>query len=391
MNKVIVALIFLLLAAGRPARAQQDSITVSLLTCAPGTEIYQLFGHTALRCQLPSRGQDLVFNYGMFDFNTPNFVFRFVKGETDYQLGVTTFDRFVMQYARRGSEVYEQVLNLSLKEKQRLLDLLEENYLPQNRTYRYNYFYDNCTTRARDRIEECVDGRIIFPKGKEGLSYRDIVHQYTEGHEWDELGIDLCLGSEADKPIDGRQQMFAPFYLKEAVRRGAIVEGDTIRQLMMGEAKIVRVRGAVAEKGFPLSPMTCALILLAVSCLMAAWQMRRGRVLWLWDIVLFGAQGLAGCIIAFLVFFSIHPTVGSNWLILLLNPIPLIYLPFMVWRAVKGRKDLFHAIHAVYLILFMIIMPFLPQEFHATIVPLALSLLVCSASHLYIYYRQGKQ
>ena len=162
-----------------PLRAQQaDSIQFSLLTCAPGQEIYELFGHTAIRYQNFTRNEDYVFNYGMFSFRTPNFVYRFVKGETDYQLGITPYIYFQAEYAMRGSSVYQQVLNLTEAEKQKLYDLLRENYLPQNRIYRYNYFYDNCTTRARDQIEKAVAGTVVYPEQVPASSFREIVHHY---------------------------------------------------------------------------------------------------------------------------------------------------------------------------------------------------------------------
>ncbi len=391
MNKLIIILALLLSFGMQPLNAQQDSVKVSLLTCAPGTEIYALFGHTALRYEDPAHGQDIVFNYGIFDFNTPNFIFRFVKGETDYKLGVAPYESFEWQYAMRGSSVYQQTLNLTSAEKQKLWDLLEENYRPENRVYRYNFFYDNCTTRARDRFEECIDGKVTYPEGKEGLSFRDIVHQYTKGHEWDELGIDMCLGSEADVPIDARKQMFAPFYLLEAAKKATIMEGDSLRSLVLAEKKIVDVEPEEEETGFPLSPMACVVILMGVTCLIGWLQIRIKKVIWIWDILLFGAQGLAGCVIAFLVFFSIHPTVGSNWLIILFNPIPLIYLPIMVYRAIKGKKDLYHVINVVYLTLFIMIMPFVGQKFNATVLPLALCLLICSACHVLLYYRRNNK
>lgn len=193
---------------------QTDSIQFSLLTCAPGSEIYALFGHTAIRYQNFSKGVDLVFNYGMFSFDTPHFVYRFVKGETDYQLGITPYSYFESEYAFRGSSVYQQVLNLTYLEKISLLKLLQDNYLPENRVYRYNYFYDNCTTRARDQIERSIQGKVVYPSVDWHKTFRGIVHEFTKGSPWDELGIDLCLGAEADKPIDLRQQMFAPFYMR---------------------------------------------------------------------------------------------------------------------------------------------------------------------------------
>lgn len=366
-----------------------DSIRFSLLTCAPGTEIYSLFGHTAIRYENYTRRIDVVFNYGMFSFNTPNFIFRFVAGETDYQLGITPYSYFEAEYAMRGSSVYQQVLNLTQSEKERLLTILENNYLPENRIYRYNYFYDNCTTRARDKIEECIEGKVVYPDSLSGKSYRSIVHEFTAGSPWDEFGIDLCLGAEADKEINKRQQMFSPFYMKYYASNAYIVDaGGTRRPLILDETKIVDVEPEEVQPGFILSPLMCGALFLALCVVMAWGQWKTQRIWWGWDVVLYGLQGLAGCIIAFLFFFSIHPTVGSNWLLILFNPIPLLYLPFMVYKAVKRKKDYYHVGNMVYLTLFITILPFCGQEFNLTVLPLALGLLVTSASHVLVWNKK---
>lgn len=366
-----------------------DSIRFSLLTCAPGTEIYSLFGHTAIRYENYTRRIDVVFNYGMFSFNTPNFIFRFVAGETDYQLGITPYSYFEAEYAMRGSSVYQQVLNLTQSEKERLLTILENNYLPENRIYRYNYFYDNCTTRARDKIEECIEGKVVYPDSLSGKSYRSIVHEFTAGSPWDEFGIDLCLGAEADKEINKRQQMFSPFYMKYYASNAYIVDAGGIRRpLILDETKIVDVEPEEVQPGFVLSPLMCGALFLALCVVMAWGQWKTQRIWWGWDIVLYGLQGLAGCIIAFLFFFSVHPTVGSNWLLILFNPIPLLYLPFMVYKAVKRKKDYYHVGNMVYLTLFITILPFCGQEFNLTVLPLALGLLVTSASHVLVWNKK---
>ena len=366
-----------------------DSIRFSLLTCAPGTEIYSLFGHTAIRYENYTRRIDVAFNYGMFSFNTPNFIFRFVAGETDYQLGITPYSYFEAEYAMRGSSVYQQVLNLTQSEKERLLTILENNYLPENRIYRYNYFYDNCTTRARDKIEECIEGKVVYPDSLSGKSYRSIVHEFTAGSPWDEFGIDLCLGAEADKEINKRQQMFSPFYMKYYASNAYIVDaGGTRRPLILDETKIVDVEPEEVQPGFILSPLMCGALFLALCVVMAWGQWKTQRIWWGWDIVLYGLQGLAGCIIAFLFFFSVHPTVGSNWLLILFNPIPLLYLPFMVYKAVKRKKDYYHVGNMVYLTLFITILPFCGQEFNLTALPLALGLLVTSASHVLVWNKK---
>ena len=366
-----------------------DSIRFSLLTCAPGTEIYSLFGHTAIRYENYTRRIDVAFNYGMFSFNTPNFIFRFVAGETDYQLGITPYSYFEAEYAMRGSSVYQQVLNLTQSEKERLLTILENNYLPENRIYRYNYFYDNCTTRARDKIEECIEGKVVYPDSLSGKSYRSIVHEFTAGSPWNEFGIDLCIGAEADKEINKRQQMFSPFYMKYYASNAYIVDaGGTRRPLILDETKIVDVEPEEVQPGFILSPLMCGALFLALCVVMAWGQWKTQRIWWGWDIVLYGLQGLAGCIIAFLFFFSVHPTVGSNWLLILFNPIPLLYLPFMVYKAVKRKKDYYHVGNMVYLTLFITILPFCGQEFNLTVLPLALGLLVTSASHVLVWNKK---
>ena len=366
-----------------------DSVRISLLTCAPGSEIYALFGHSAIRYENPEKDQDWVFNYGMFSFKEPNFVMRFVKGETDYQLGVVPFRYFETEYALRGSSVYQQVLNLTDEEKVRLISLLEENYLPSNRVYRYNYFYDNCTTRARDKVEESIQGKVVYPEIEKEVSFRDIIHEFTAGSEWGEFGIDLCLGSEADEPIDERKQMFAPFYMMEAARGAMIHRADTVVPLVLEEFKVV---DAVLEDepAFPLSPMTCAMGLLVATAFVVGWGIRKGRPCLAWNVLMFFLQGLGGCIVAFLFFFSLHPTVGSNWLLMLFHPLALFYLPIMIYRGIKGKKDPYHWLNVVLLTSFMILMPFISQEFNLTVLPLALSLLLVSVGHIYTYYLKNK-
>jgi len=390
-------LILLLLTIGMefgkllPVSATEDSIRVSLLTCSPGTEIYALFGHTAIRYEDKAKGADWVFNYGMFSFQTPNFVMRFVKGETDYQLGVIPYTYFEEEYSGRGSYVEQQVLNLTSEEKARLFRLLEENYRPENRTYRYNYFYDNCTTRARDKIEESVEGQIVYPEEREKLTFRDIIHQYTIGHEWSELGIDLCLGSEADRPIGERLQMFAPFYMLHAAEGAVIRKADGAeRPLVLDRRKIVYPSVKVPEKEFPVTPMLAVLILLVFTIVMGCGEMYYKKYFWGVDMLLFGAQGIAGCVIAFLFFFSVHPTVGSNYLLILFNPIPLIYLPVMIYKTIKRKRDLYHWINAVVLTLFIAFWGIIPQEFNLVVLPLALSLLIRSLTHIIIYRKRHK-
>jgi hypothetical protein len=166
-----------------------------------------------------------------------------------------------------------------------------------------------------------------------------------------------------------------------------IHRADTIVPFVAYEFKVVDVEKLV-EEPFLCSPMTCAIILLLVTLAVVWLGVRKGSIPWVWDAVLFGAQGMGGIIVSFLFFFSVHPTVGSNWLVILFNPIPLFYLPWMIYKNVKGKKDLYHAVNAVCLTSFIILMPLLHQKFNLTVLPLALSLLLTSVGHLYLYNRK---
>ena len=380
---------FLLLTLGwwhTPAQAAEaDSVRVSLMTCSPGSEIYALFGHTAIRVEMPAQGIDWVYNYGMFSFSTPNFVFRFVTGETDYQLGIIPYPYFEAEYAERGSYVIQQELNLEPAEKVRLVNILQENYLPENRTYRYNYFYDNCTTRARDKIEESIEGKVVYPVGRDAVTFRQIIHRFTDGHPWDEFGIDLVLGADADRAIDTRTQMFSPFVMMTEADGANIIRADgQKRPLVKSTQRVVDPGTYPDENASLLSPMVCACLLLAFTLLISWAEWRHGMTTWWYDTLLFALQGLAGCIVAFLFFFSIHPTVDSNYLLIILNPIPLFYLPWMVYKAIKKKKDVYHVGSAAVLTLFIVFWWLIPQKITLVILPLALSLLIRSVTRIIV-------
>lgn len=164
LTPAALLLLLLLFVPQAPAQVQlNDNAKISLLTASPWHgAVYALFGHTAILVQDDSTGVNAVFNYGFFDSSQPNFIYHFVKGETDYILGVTSFEDFLSEYSSKGQEVTIQELNLSPVRKQKLYEALFINALPENREYRYNFFYDNCATRPRDMIESQVDGKIIY-------------------------------------------------------------------------------------------------------------------------------------------------------------------------------------------------------------------------------------
>jgi len=382
----IFSLFLLLLPCGQITANSNDSIRLSLLTCAPGEEIYSLFGHTAIRYENPSQGVDVVFNYGLFSFDTPNFIFRFSLGETDYQLGATNYSHFAGEYAFFGRSVWQQTLNLTNEEKIDLIRLLQENHRPENRVYRYNFFYDNCATRPRDKIEESIAGKVIYPTEPQdgSRSFRDIVHQYCKGHPWARFGIDLCIGSEADQPITQRQMMFAPFYLMDAFA-GAQIKNDSIqRPLTEASELIVDATPEEDESRWIPTPLQCALLLFILTAGTTIYGIRRRTGLWGVDLLLFGAAGIVGCVLAFLALFSEHPAVSSNFLLLVFHPGQLLFLPYIIYCDRKRKKCWYLTLNLVVLTLFIVLFPLIPQRFDFAVVPLALCLLIRSASNLIV-------
>jgi len=374
--------------------AQTDSLSVSLLTCGPGQEVYNLFGHSAIRVKNAATGVDYVFNYGIFSFKTPNFALRFTLGQTDYQLGVQYYDDFVYNYAMQGRFVHEQVLSLTDEEKLKLAKLLDENYLPQNRIYRYNYFYDNCSTRPRDMVEKAVSGQVVYTEDmdtpQKSLSFRGLVHDYTKRNAWSRFGIDLLLGSEADKPISRRLSMFVPFLLEQYFSTAQKTDATGKSLCLVSEERtIIEQDESDWPSHTPFTPMRVFLLLFIVVAALTIWGIKQQKSLWWLDLLLFFAAGVAGCIIAFLVAFSEHPAVSPNYLLFVFHPLHLLVLPWMLRKVKKLQRCPYMVANAVVLTLFIVFWAIIPQKFPIEVLPLALVLLVRSISNIILSYRKA--
>ena len=391
----IISLVFFVLlttnAKGQTADSiisNMDDVEVSLLTCGPGNEVYSLFGHTAIRISQPSRGMDVVVNYGMFSFKQKYFIPRFVLGLTDYQMGITTFDDFKAEYEYEQRWVFEQTLNLTSKEKSALLQAVDQNYKPENVTYRYNVFYNNCTTKARDLIAANIDGKIKYNSAtSEYPSFRELCHSKTFNNRWSQFGNDLLLGIQADLPTNISEQQFLPENLEHDFSLATIetntdeANNTTIgannaspRKLVSHEEYIIPKYGvaSAAPDSLP-SPralaIVIAIIIIGVSLIEYFWS----KNLWLTDAILMPAIGLAGMIL-FVMIFSKHPTVNINFQILILNPIALFMAIPMVMKQRKGMLTWWHKTYV--LCLFLGILCGLFQDYAEGIRILALSLLV---------------
>lgn len=303
-----------------------DSVEVSLLTCGPAPEIYSLYGHTALRIQDPVHQADWAVNWGVFNMRERFFALRFVFGLTDYRVAVYPMQEMLAEYAAERRWIKEQYVRLSREEKKKLLSLLDENLKPENVYYRYNYFYDNCTTRPRDLIVGSLSHNDYPVTVPTQTTYREEIHKWNEHHRWARFGNDLLLGVKSDVPLTSWEAEFLPDNLRKSFDKWDRVYGT--HYLLAPQAEVSDDEG--------LTPLVCAIIVaVLIVALTMVGHFRKWPLLWL-DSTLMVLVGLPG-IILFAMLFSQHPTVNCNFQLLLLNPLAL-WGAFLLWQKKWRRK-----------------------------------------------------
>ena len=308
----------------------------SVLTCSPGDEAYSLYGHTGLRYCDKEKGIDVVFNYGYFDFDSPNFAWRFILGETDYMVGAVSYDFFCREYIQRGSAVFSQELNLTPAQEHKLFSLLKENCLLANRTYRYNYFYNNCTTKIRDKVALVADS-LVYDTVAKYPTFRDALNAMLVNHPWYAFGINMMLGADIDRPATSHDLQFIPQNFMNDLDVCYIVNADGERLPLVKNNVAVIAEIPAAVKHSNATPFNVALLLLLATFILMSCEVRKKKTFWGFDVLLMTLQGLAGCLLLFMALFSQHPAVGNNWLLLLLNPMALVLMPIYVSRIRKHK------------------------------------------------------
>lgn len=320
------------------AETPADSIRVSLLTCSPHDEIYSLYGHTAIRYEDKASKTDIVVNYGMFSFKKPFFVARFVLGLTDYEMGIQDFNDFCYEYQYFGSQVTQQEINLTPEEKGQLLKALQDNYA-NARVYRYNYFYNNCTTKARDIILKSINGKIEYKNAiDKSVSFRDLIHGCNANYSWASFGNDLLLGFKADMQTTREEQQFLPDNLMRDFGQAKIVSADGSARPLVKNTEII-VKGndhAIAGKTKVTPQFVFITLLLVIAAIVVAEFKTKKRFLWV-DISLLLASGLAGLIL-FVMLFSEHPTTSTNLQIFILCPLNLYWAIYIIKNKRNERK-----------------------------------------------------
>jgi hypothetical protein len=307
-----------------------DSVDISLLTCGPGKEIYSMFGHSALRVNDKIHHQDLAFNYGMFSFDQPYFVSRFILGLTDYQLGIQTMSNFMEEYEEEGRWVIQQDLKLTRKEKLDILQALSENAKEENATYRYNFFYDNCTTRARDMILTHIHrAETNISSVYQPTTYRKEIHKWNTSYPWTRCGEDLLLGLPADFDINKEKQQFLPDNLCKDIEdihyEGTFDSISNMNTKLVGCSFYLLQAKTNVENSSPfMTPFKTSILIFIIILGICTYEYRKKKKLWVFDLILNLLTGLIGLVL-FIMIFSKHPTVSFNLQILLFNPLNLIF------------------------------------------------------------------
>lgn len=378
------------MAASSQANAANRSIPVdtttqiSLLVASPGTEIYELEGHAAMRIQGP--GGDITVNWGLFNFDQPNFVYRYVKGETDYGIGAQYTSQFINNYASQGRGVTEIPLNLTQDQVQKVIALVDSTLQPGSNIYRYNYVKDNCSTRPLNIVEQAIGDSITVDASSlpftGEVSFREIMRYYHKYYPWYQFGIDLALGSGIDYPVSPHEMAFAPVLLP-ALLCNATVGGEP---LVTGEPRTLVAAAPWPAKPTPwyLTPLFVALIVLVASVLITWHDIRSMRVTRWFDSALYGIYALMGCVITFLVLVSVHEATSPNLLLLWLNPLALIAAIGVWLKSAKKMVVCYHFVNFVALLILTIAWPLVGQGGNIAFIPLIIADALRSISYIYL-------
>lgn len=301
---------------------------VYLLTCGPGTETYSVYGHSALRIVIPEKDTDLVYNWGVFDFNAPNFAWKFAKGRLSYSLGISTYDNFLRDYFLEKRWVVSQKINLEAQEIEKLFQLIAENLKPENITYRYDFFYDDCSTRIRDLIEKSIGEDLVWPpegESKNMPTFRQLTGNYEKVFPWTEMGIDLLMGSPGDKKASFRERMFLPVEMKNGLSELQIRrQGKTIPLLTNPEV-VLDFDQPVLKGNFFTSPFVVFSALLIIMIILTG-LFREKKASSIIDIIVFLIFSILAILMIFFNFFTDHQQMKWNLNIIWLSPFIILCL-----------------------------------------------------------------
>lgn len=347
---------------------------VSLLTSSPGEDLYAQFGHSAIRIKDTLSGQDLVFNYGLFDFNTPGFYVKFIRGKLPYQLGIQRFDAFLNAYIEENRQCRELEINLNEKERLEIINYLSVNYLPENREYPYDFFFDNCATRIRDILENKFQANYPDTSLVKKAPFRHFLAEYVGQNSWINVGFYLILGLPADAIATFRDEMFLPDYLEKHLENASL--GG--QPLAKNKINILFQNQPQPSDSFLLSPILVSCLLFFIALILTFYYTKRWTKIF--DTVFFSLISISGILFVFMWVGTDHFVTHKNMNLLWANPLYILVI-LNLYLGKKGKYLLF-----LLLTLNLTVLTgwkILPQEFHIAMIPLILTSILRLTDQLY--------
>jgi len=377
MKRIITALTLLSLVQGFLSPAQINMSVyaeASILTVGPGDQLNDAFGHSGIRIKDPMIQLDVVFDYGRYDFSAEGFYVNFAKGKLDYQVGWVNFDRFLSYYTAQQRRVESQILNLNPTEIQRLFQRLQVSILPQNKTYAYDFFYNNCATKIKDDLVEISENAIQFlpPKEFEPLTFRELIRTQVPLNSWGGFGIDLALGSVIDQKANLEEHLFLPSYLRD------VLETSKFTNTAKNAVKKTEVLNQT-QKPYPNSFWSSPLLVFGILSILSLYiTLRnynsgvRSRSL---DVILFSTTGLIGVVLVWLWFATDHTATAYNYNLLWAFVFNLLLVPTVVKHKVNLRVVAY--LKFLILLLFLMLLHWFTgvQSFNIAVLPIWLAMM----------------
>lgn len=319
----ILLVAFISLLSLHTAFAQQlsDKASITLLTCGPGSELYSVFGHTAIRVHDPENAIDTVYNFGTFDFDTPNFYLKFVKGDLQYFVSVSSYKDFVYQYSYYNRDVYEQVLNLTQQQKQNITSELNDILFSDRKFYTYKFIDRNCTTMVADIINKYIDTEISNDVADKGKTNRKIIHQRLDNLFYEDLGISIMFGYKTDKEL---YNLFLPNQLMEGVSKTNTSIGPLVQDTVSVYKAVENNKSSWWNNYYTYA----AIVLL----LLIATANKTVRLSYL------AVAGILGIFLSAVGFFSLHQEILQNYNAVLFNPLFILLVFFILFGKLRAAK-----------------------------------------------------
>lgn len=386
--------LFLLLFATVSAKAQFGSLSpaaeISILTIGPGAELYDKFGHSAFRIKDTLSGVDVVFNYGVYDFNTPNFYIKFAQGKLLYQLGVSYYEPFYNSYVAQNRWIKEQTLLLSPSEKQAVSDFLWNNALPENKNYKYDFFYDNCATKIRDVLQLVLGQKLEYTDAyiTEEYTFRQLIQQRLDANSWGSLGIDIALGAVIDRKAKPLEYQFLPAYVYQAAATAVIHREGGNEPLVQATTVLFENTPTPTKENFLTSPLFILGIFGLLIVLLTYRDFKRKSRSRYVDMLLFFVTGLIGIFLLLLWFATDHTATANNYNLLWAFPISIFLIAAIAKKQVGPQLRRYVFLLLVLLALLTIHWITGVQVFAVGLLPLLVALAV---RYVFLYYFFGKE